>query len=106
MYFLVVRPFRRSSVRFSLFPSNAFLIRNDLNKIATYSRYAFFPSAYVPRTIHSDSRKTLATRSEMLFDSINIFHFSHPFVPFAVRIYADRFLIDQPVLSTPYRNLK
>lgn len=84
MYFLVVRPFRRSSVRFSLFPSNAFLIRNDLNKIATYSRYAFFPSAHVPRTIHSDSRKTLVIRSEITAVRLDQFvsHFSHPFVPF------------------------
>lgn len=74
MYFLVVRPFRRSSVRFSLFPSNAFLIRNDLNKIATYSRYAFFPSAHVPRTIHSAIRgKPLLPdpKLEVPFDSIN-----------------------------------
>lgn len=105
MYFLVVRPFRRSSVRFSLFPSNAFLIRNDLNKIATYSRYAFFPSAHVPRTIHSAIRgKPLLPeiRGAVRLDQF-VFHFSHPFVPFE---YADRFLIDQPGLSTPYRNLK
>lgn len=68
-----------------------------------------FSPAHVPRKTYSDrfeenSRFEIARCASTWIP----IRFCHPFVPFVriARVYANRFIIDQSGLSTPYRNLK